>query len=141
MSHKTQCYQIFSGILTKNYHKMPNSAFWLSGNALQSTKITRFSQRYQIWTWITPKMPILAFLTNFLAKISQKSGNAFHRVVRFRPGYPQKLRILAFLTNFWQKSGNTSFCDLPTNQDQWNENWRDLNLIWAWPEPTSVYVK
>ena len=77
----------------------------------------------------------------FLAKVSQKSGNAFHRVVRFRPGYPQKLRILAFLTNFWQKSGNTSFCDLPTNQDQWNENWRDLNLIWTRPEPTSVYVK
>ena len=46
MSHKTQCYQIFSGILTKNYHKMPNLAFWLSGNALQSTKITRFSQGF-----------------------------------------------------------------------------------------------
>ena len=80
-------------------------------------------QNHQILTGLPdleldiPKNDQFLHFDQFLAKISQKSGNNFQRIARFGPGYPQKSLILALLKNFWQKSGKATFSDLPTKSE------------------------
>ena len=100
MSHKTQHFQIFSGVLTKNCQKMPKSAiFWCQMYSLAMLlrllmilvpKTPKFRRELQMADFRAPKLP------------------DFHSVARFGCGIPQNCQFGRFLPIFVQIISNIS---------------------------------
>ena len=66
-----------------------------------------------------PKSPDFDRVARFGTGYPQKSVKNLGTIFTELPDlYPQKSLILALLKNFWQKSGNASFCDLPTKTNK-----------------------
>ena len=63
---------------------------------LGAPKLPDFNRVARFGSGYPQKLPILAFFNKFMAKISQKSGNYFHRVARSGPWYLQKSMIWHF---------------------------------------------